>query len=152
MVSFQGAEPDTRVPLSGVAHLLLPQLALAFLVALNIPRTAKITLSVPLLGYVVHTAATTTSGNSVDDYTIGCGPHAAAFFCVFFLVWFNDPMRNFRYLSDEDASPLSSGPIWSRIYASLCLPYSSRLIGWNVQVRLTARIEIICQLLTATSF
>ena len=143
MVSFQGAEPDARVPLSGVAHLLLPQLALAFLVALNIPRTAKITLSVALLSYVVNTAATTTSGNSVDDYTIGCGPHASAFFCVFFLVWFNDPMRDFRYLSDDDAFPLSSRPIWSRVYASLCLLQNGRLIGWNVQVRLTARVGTI---------
>ncbi|TBU46199.1 membrane bound O-acyl transferase family-domain-containing protein [Dichomitus squalens] len=134
MTFFQGAEQDARVPFSGAAHLLLPELILTLLVAFDIPRAAKFAGSVALLSYIIHTFATTTSGDSVDEYTIGSAVLGNMFFTVIYLVWFNDPMRHFGYLRDEDTSPLSSRPIWSRLYAALSLISNNRMIGWNVQV------------------
>ncbi|TBU24283.1 membrane bound O-acyl transferase family-domain-containing protein [Dichomitus squalens] len=125
---------DTRVPFSGPAHLLLPELILTLLVALNIPRAAKLAGSVALLGFIIHTFATTTSGESVDEDTLRGATLGNTFFSVIYLIWFNDPMRDFQYLGEEDKSPLALRPIWSRSYATLCLLRNNRMIGWNVQV------------------
>ena len=126
---------DVRVPFSPLLHLLLPEVSLALLIALNLPFPVKAVCSCVILGYIICIILCTTTGNPVDGYALGSAVLGNTLFNIILFTWFTEPMNDFRYLSDTDTSALASRPLWSRIYNSFCITRNNRLIGWNVQVR-----------------
>ena len=135
MDNIQSDAVAPRAPLNALTQLLLPEVALPILAAVRLPFAVKAAVSVVLLGSILHTFLTATSGVVVNDYAIGSAVLGNTFFNILLFVWIIDPMAEFRYLRDTDSSPLASRSFFSRLYNSLCIIRNYRLIGWNSQVR-----------------
>ncbi|TFK89518.1 hypothetical protein K466DRAFT_661471 [Polyporus arcularius HHB13444] len=58
---------------------------------------------------------------------------ASMFFHILLFVWILDPMEEFRYLRDNELSPLPSRAFLARLFNSLCIIANNRLVGLNVQ-------------------
>ncbi len=134
MVEVKAVAVGYREPFNALTQLILPEVALPILVAARLPFAVKASLSVVLLGSILHTFLTATTGVVVNDYAIGSAVLGSTFFNVLLLVWITDPMEEFRYLRDTDPSSLASISFFARFYNSLCIIRNYRLIGWNVQV------------------
>ncbi|KAI0718586.1 membrane bound O-acyl transferase family-domain-containing protein [Cerioporus squamosus] len=122
-----------REPFNVLTQLLLPEVALPVLIAARLPFSVKASLSLALLGSILHTFLTATTGVAVNDYALGSAVLGNTFFNVLLLVWLTDPMESFRYVRDTDPSSLASRSFLARVYNSLCIIRNYRLIGWNVQ-------------------
>ncbi|RDX42847.1 hypothetical protein OH76DRAFT_1458595 [Lentinus brumalis] len=116
---------ETRVPINALTQIFLPEVALAVLVAIRAPFILKATISLGLLGSLLHTSLTATTDVTCNDYALGMGL-ASMFFNILLFVWILDPMEEFRYLRDNDPSPLP-------LFNSLCIIANNRLVGLNVQ-------------------
>ncbi|KAI0718577.1 membrane bound O-acyl transferase family-domain-containing protein [Cerioporus squamosus] len=125
---------ETRVPISPLTQLILPDIVLAVLVAVRVPYALKATISLVLLRNLLHTLLTATTGVSGSNYAFGSAVLANTFFNILLFVWIVDPMEEFRYLRDDDPSPLASRSFFARTFNAFCIMRNSRLIGLNVQI------------------
>ncbi|RPD61545.1 hypothetical protein L227DRAFT_562600 [Lentinus tigrinus ALCF2SS1-6] len=134
MANLNTGAVEGRAPLNALTQLLLPEIALPVLVAARLPFPVKAAASVVLLGSILRTFLTATSGVVVNDYAIGSAVLGNTFFNILLFVWITDPMVEFRYLRDADPSPLASRSFLARLYNSLRVIRNYRLIGWNTQI------------------
>ncbi|RPD52491.1 hypothetical protein L226DRAFT_617898 [Lentinus tigrinus ALCF2SS1-7] len=128
---------EPRAPFNALTQLLLPEVALALLMALKLPFILKAAISCVILGNILHTVLTTTTGATPTDYSVGSSNLGNLFFNVLLFVWIVDPMTELRYVRDEDPSPLASRSLLARVYNASCIIRNYRLIGWNVQKSIT---------------
>ncbi|KAI0753269.1 membrane bound O-acyl transferase family-domain-containing protein [Daedaleopsis nitida] len=128
-----GVDIEVRTPLNGLTQLLLPEVALPVLMALQLPRSVKVAVSITLLGSILHTFMTSTTGHIVNDYAIASAVLGNTFFNVILFLCILDPMSDFHYTRDPYPRPLATRSLLSRLYNSLCIVRNYRLIGWNVQ-------------------
>ncbi|RPD52490.1 hypothetical protein L227DRAFT_558657 [Lentinus tigrinus ALCF2SS1-6] len=125
--------PEPRVPFNALTHLLLPEIALAVLMAVRLPFVLKAAISCVFLGSILHIVLTTSTGSVSADYAVGCSGFGTLFFNVLLFVWIVDPMDGFRHVRDPDGTPLATRSLLARVYNAACIVRNYRLVGWNVQ-------------------
>ena len=124
-----------RKPIT-LVQILGPEVALVLLIALS-PQLSpflRFAASVALIAAILYTMLSYTSGDLATDYGLGGTVLGPIIFYVPTLVWFSDPMRDFKYLRDPDPTPLADRPFPVRLWNAWCVLRNWRFVGWNVQV------------------
>ncbi|KAI0324014.1 hypothetical protein GY45DRAFT_1439337 [Cubamyces sp. BRFM 1775] len=127
------AEYAARRPaLPFVTFVVLPDIALACIMALRPPFVIRVGASLLLLYAAFYATATYTTGTPVDDYSLGSTIFGNMVLNIMLLTWLTDPVNDFRYV--KDPAPLTARPLFKRIWYAFCIIRNYRLIGTNVQV------------------
>ncbi|KAI0675985.1 membrane bound O-acyl transferase family-domain-containing protein [Trametes maxima] len=124
-------EPGRPV-LPFLTYVILPDVALAYIMALRPPFHIKIGASFFLLYVVVRATTTYTMGSPVDDYSFGSTVFGNMALNIALLTWLTDPIRDFRYV--DNPAPLTARPFFTRIWYAFCIIRNNRLVGTSVQV------------------
>ncbi|KAI0357811.1 hypothetical protein OH77DRAFT_1588133 [Trametes cingulata] len=131
-VTTQPYAPSGRTPLPFLTYVVLPDVALACVMALRPPFVIKIGVSLILLYAAVYAPLTYTMGSPVDDYSMGSTIFGNMMFNVALFTWLVDPVKDIRYI--REPAPLAMRPLFKRIWYLFCLIRNYRLIGTNAQV------------------
>ncbi|KAI0642388.1 membrane bound O-acyl transferase family-domain-containing protein [Trametes meyenii] len=115
-----------------VTYVLLPDVALACIMALRPPLPIKIGASFLLIYAAVRATTAYTMGTPVDDYSFGSTVFGNMVLNITLLTWLTDPIRDFRYV--DDPAPLTTRPLFTRIWYAFCIVRNYRLVGTSVQV------------------
>ncbi|KAH9848663.1 membrane bound O-acyl transferase family-domain-containing protein [Lenzites betulinus] len=144
-----------RPPLPFLTFILLPDVALAAVMALRPPPIIRFAASLILITTIMYAAMTYTVGRTEDDYTIGSAVLGIMVLNVMLFTWPLDAAKDIQYL--KYPGPLAEKPLWMRFWHSLCMLRNYRLIGTNAQVanvpppykgtRTRYLIRRVCQLL-----
>ncbi|KAI0364198.1 hypothetical protein BV20DRAFT_956731 [Pilatotrama ljubarskyi] len=121
-----------RTPLPFLTFVLLPDVALACVMAVRPSFIVRVGASLILLYATVYAPMTYTMGSAVDDYSIGSTVFGNMLLNVALFTWLMDPAREIRYI--REPAPLSMRPLFTRIWYTFCLVRNCRLIGTNAQV------------------
>ncbi|KAI9056448.1 hypothetical protein FKP32DRAFT_1463612 [Trametes sanguinea] len=124
--------PSARPKLPVLVFALLPDIALACVMALRPSRMVRIAMSLSLAFVAIYACATYTMGKPLDDYTTGSIVFGNMVFNALLLGCLTDPIRDFRYV--RDPTPLTDKPVYARAWDAFCIIRNWRLIGMNVQV------------------
>ena len=130
--SVYGSDRRPMTPL----QIVVPEVALVLLIAFSPQLTPllRFTISLALIAAVLHIMLSYSTNDLATDYSIGSALLGPVIFYIPTLVWFSDPMRDFKYLRDPNPSSLASRPLYSRIWNAWCVLRNWRFVGWNVQV------------------
>ena len=131
-IQLDAAYATRRPPLPLWTFVVLPEIALACVIALRPPFTIRIGAALLLLYTAFYAASSYTLGTPADDYGLGSSFYGNMVLNVMFLV--TDPLKDIRYL--KDPAPLTTKPLFKRIGYALCILRNYRLIGTNAQVRM----------------
>ncbi|KAJ8489854.1 hypothetical protein ONZ51_g2666 [Trametes cubensis] len=129
-IQLDAAYATRRPPLPLLTFVVLPEIALACVIALRPPFTIRIGAALLLLYTAFYAASSYTLGTPADDYGLGSSFYGNMVLNVMFLV--TDPLKDIRYL--KDPAPLTTKPLFKRIGYALCILRNYRLIGTNAQV------------------
>ncbi|KAI9056449.1 hypothetical protein FKP32DRAFT_1585712 [Trametes sanguinea] len=121
-----------RPPLPFFTFVVVPDVALACIMALQPPRAFKLGLSLLLLIMSAYACVAYTMGNPTDDYTMGSTFYGNTVLNIALFLWLTDPLQDIRYLRDPTA--LAEKSLAARIWSMLCMIHNNRLIGTNAQV------------------
>jgi hypothetical protein len=126
--------PMQRQPLSIFQYLILPDIALCFLIAIYPSKTWRFS-AISLLFYSNVKALSYTTGDGLQDYAFG-STLLTQLFTAIHLLWLTNPLVEFRH--KNDVVPPSEQPWLKRLWWSFCVNHGPRGIGWNYQVYLAS--------------
>lgn len=122
-----------RPPFPFLTFLLLPNVALAGVMALRPSPGIRFGASLVLILTSVYAAVTYTVGGApVVDYSLSAFLGSMLLNTMLF-AWPLDEAKDIHYL--RYPGPLAERPLWMRFWHSLCIIFNPRLIGTNAQVR-----------------
>lgn len=124
--------PVERQPFPIFQCLILPDIALCFLVAVYPNKTWRFS-AISLLLYSNVNALSYTTGDGLQDYAFG-STLLTQLFTAIHLLWLTNPLLEFRH--KHDVVPPSEQPWHKRLWWSFCVNHGPRGIGWNYQVHL----------------
>lgn len=121
---------NTRPPLSIIRHFILPEVIATLLVAFYPPPIWRFSCLI-VICYLCFTALLSTTGDGLQNYSIGSGL-AADVMMLICLVWLVNPIHDCRH--ESDTSPPNEQTWEQRVYWAFSLRRNPRGIGWNYQV------------------
>ena len=125
-------------PLLTLAYVVVPPIALSYLVAIRPALPVRVAAFCALLAVCVLAVTTYTTGDEFQDYFLGNHFASLVFTGCYFLLLSN-PMADFRHESDSSAGVVdpASLPVHRKAYRALCIFINMRGVGWNYQVRIS---------------
>ena len=121
-----------RPPLPVLTFVVLPDIALACIMALRPPFAIRLGVSLLLLSAASYATATYTLGAPVSDYSMGSVGFGNMVLNITLFTWLADPIKDFRYI--KEPAPLTAEPFIKRLWCAICIMHNRRLVGTNVQV------------------
>jgi len=121
---------NVRPPLSIVRHFILPETIATLLVAF-FPSPVWRFSGVIVASYLCFTALFSTTGDGVQDYTLGSA-FAMETMTTIGIIWLINPIYDYRH--EKDTVPPNEQRWQQRIYWAFSLRRNPRGIGWNYQV------------------
>lgn len=116
------------------AVILLSEVMMAFIIAIQLPPAQRICASVLLMCLNIYGAIACTAGKPEDDYGLGSSVWGPTTLSAILFTWLMpDPLHEIRYI--KDPVHLDKKPFLVRMWYAGCIHHNWRLIGANVQVR-----------------
>ncbi|KAG7448101.1 uncharacterized protein BT62DRAFT_753427 [Guyanagaster necrorhizus] len=122
---------NIRPPFPLLKFLVLPDLFLAAVLAIGLPKWARVIYLLGFVGLTYRGLQYSTGPDKMQDYAMG-STLGGQLFTAIHLLLLAEPIIQYRHFSDTDDPQKRS--FLRRVYWAACIIHSPRGIGWNYEV------------------